>query len=75
MTLAYITHPDCRLHDWLPALAAFRPEMLFVSAGFDAHREDDMAMLSIACARPERRGAPPSSRRSLVGAGHDYCVI
>ena len=32
---------------WLPALAAFRPEMLFVSAGFDAHREDDMAMLKL----------------------------
>ena len=32
---------------WLPALAAFRPEMLFVSAGFDAHREDDMAMLNL----------------------------
>jgi acetoin utilization deacetylase AcuC-like enzyme len=30
---------------WLPALETFRPEMLFVSAGFDAHREDDMAML------------------------------
>jgi acetoin utilization deacetylase AcuC-like enzyme len=30
---------------WLPALGAFNPEMLFVSAGFDAHREDDMAML------------------------------
>ena len=32
---------------WLPALAAFTPEMLFVSAGFDAHREDDMAMLKL----------------------------
>ena len=32
---------------WLPALAAFKPEMLFVSAGFDAHREDDMAMLRL----------------------------
>jgi acetoin utilization deacetylase AcuC-like enzyme len=32
---------------WLPALAGFRPEMLFVSAGFDAHREDDMAMLKL----------------------------
>ena len=30
---------------WLPALRAFRPEMLFVSAGFDAHREDDMSQL------------------------------
>jgi acetoin utilization deacetylase AcuC-like enzyme len=27
---------------WLPALNRFRPQMLFVSAGFDAHREDDM---------------------------------
>ncbi len=30
---------------WLPALAGFAPEMLFISAGFDAHREDDLAML------------------------------
>lgn len=27
---------------WLPALEHFQPEMLFISAGFDAHREDDM---------------------------------
>ncbi|MDD3517674.1 MAG: histone deacetylase family protein [Chromatiales bacterium] len=27
---------------WLPALEAFRPELILVSAGFDAHREDDM---------------------------------
>ena len=33
---------------WLPALDAFRPEMIFISAGFDAHREDDMAMLGLA---------------------------
>ncbi len=32
---------------WLPALDAFKPEMLFVSAGFDAHRDDDMAMLNL----------------------------
>jgi len=30
---------------WLPALEAFRPQMIFFSAGFDAHIEDDMAML------------------------------
>ncbi len=30
---------------WLPALEAFKPEMIFFSAGFDAHAEDDMAML------------------------------
>ena len=30
---------------WLPALEEFKPEMIFVSAGFDAHREDEMARL------------------------------
>jgi acetoin utilization deacetylase AcuC-like enzyme len=33
--------------DWLPALETFKPEMLFISAGFDAHRDDDMAMLNL----------------------------
>jgi acetoin utilization deacetylase AcuC-like enzyme len=32
---------------WLPALDEFKPEMLFVSAGFDAHRDDDMGMLNL----------------------------
>ena len=32
---------------WLPALERFQPEMLFISAGFDAHRDDDMAMLGL----------------------------
>ena len=32
---------------WLPALDAFSPQMLFISAGFDAHREDDLAMLQL----------------------------
>ena len=32
---------------WLPALEAFRPEMLFVSAGFDAHREDELGQLGL----------------------------
>ncbi len=30
---------------WLPALEDFRPQMIFVSAGFDAHREDPLAGL------------------------------
>jgi acetoin utilization deacetylase AcuC-like enzyme len=30
---------------WLPALEDFRPELVLFSAGFDAHVEDDMAML------------------------------
>jgi acetoin utilization deacetylase AcuC-like enzyme len=32
---------------WLPALERFRPRMLFVSAGFDAHREDIMSGLGL----------------------------
>ncbi|MBI3479696.1 MAG: histone deacetylase family protein [Nitrosomonadales bacterium] len=32
---------------WLPALQRFQPEMIFFSAGFDAHRDDDMAMLRL----------------------------
>jgi len=32
----------------LPALEAHRPEILFVSAGFDAHREDPLANLKLA---------------------------
>jgi acetoin utilization deacetylase AcuC-like enzyme len=32
---------------WLPALNAFRPQMIFISAGFDAHREDDMGQLGL----------------------------
>jgi len=31
--------------DWLPALAAHRPQLLLVSAGFDAHRMDPLAQL------------------------------
>jgi acetoin utilization deacetylase AcuC-like enzyme len=32
---------------WIPALDKFRPELVIFSAGFDAHAEDDMAMLSL----------------------------
>ena len=32
---------------WLPALHEFAPQMVFVSAGFDAHRDDDMASLGL----------------------------
>jgi acetoin utilization deacetylase AcuC-like enzyme len=32
---------------WVPALAEFRPELVIFSAGFDAHMEDDMAMLRL----------------------------
>ena len=32
---------------WLPALDAFRPQLIYISAGFDAHREDDMGNLGL----------------------------
>jgi acetoin utilization deacetylase AcuC-like enzyme len=32
---------------WLPALESFKPEMVFISAGFDAHRDDELAMLNL----------------------------
>lgn len=32
---------------WLPALAQHQPQMLFLSAGFDAHYEDDMASMGL----------------------------
>ena len=32
---------------WLPALEAFQPQMLFISAGFDAHVDDDMSGLAL----------------------------
>jgi acetoin utilization deacetylase AcuC-like enzyme len=31
--------------DWLPALERFRPQLIVISAGFDAHRDDDMSQL------------------------------
>jgi acetoin utilization deacetylase AcuC-like enzyme len=32
---------------WMPRLEAFRPEMIFISAGFDAHREDELGQLGL----------------------------
>lgn len=32
---------------WLPAIERFEPEIIFVSAGFDAHVDDDMSQVSL----------------------------
>ncbi len=32
---------------WMPALERFAPQMLFISAGFDAHREDDLGQMGL----------------------------
>lgn len=35
------------LHEWLPAIQDFRPELFLLSAGFDAHVNDGMAFLRL----------------------------
>jgi len=32
---------------WLPALHKFAPQMIFISAGFDAHEDDDISMIRL----------------------------
>jgi acetoin utilization deacetylase AcuC-like enzyme len=32
---------------WMPRLEEFRPQMVFISAGFDGHREDDLGQLGL----------------------------
>jgi len=32
---------------WLPAIDAFEPQLVMISAGFDAHVEDDMSSLKL----------------------------
>ncbi|MEY2618386.1 MAG: hypothetical protein RL522_1388 [Pseudomonadota bacterium] len=47
---AYTRGPEIRAlieREWLPRLEAFRPEMIFISAGFDAHRDDDLGRLGL----------------------------
>ena len=33
--------------NWMARLEAFRPEMVFISAGFDAHRDDELGQLGL----------------------------
>jgi acetoin utilization deacetylase AcuC-like enzyme len=34
-------------YQWLPRLERFKPEMIFISAGFDAHRDDDLGRMGL----------------------------
>lgn len=38
---------DAIEQQWLPALRTHKPDMIFISAGFDAHKEDPMADLNL----------------------------
>jgi acetoin utilization deacetylase AcuC-like enzyme len=71
-------------NDWLPALRRFQPQMLFVSAGFDAHRDDGMAFLRFAdadyawvTARLREVAARHADGRivSLLEGGYDLGVL
>jgi acetoin utilization deacetylase AcuC-like enzyme len=47
---AYTRGPEIRgliEANWMPRLEAFAPQMIFISAGFDAHREDDLGQLGL----------------------------
>ena len=32
---------------WIPRLEQFKPQMIFISAGFDAHRDDDLGQMGL----------------------------
>ncbi len=38
---------DAVEREWIPALERFQPQLVFVSAGFDAHRDDPLAYLKL----------------------------
>jgi acetoin utilization deacetylase AcuC-like enzyme len=47
---AYTRGPQIREiidQTWMPRLEAFAPQMVFISAGFDAHREDELGQLGL----------------------------
>ena len=47
---AYTRGPQLRElieHTWIPRLEAFAPQMIFISAGFDAHRDDELGQLAL----------------------------
>ena len=53
---------------WIPRLEEHRPEMIFISAGFDAHREDDLGQLGLV----EQDYAWITSRLKDVAARHSH---
>jgi acetoin utilization deacetylase AcuC-like enzyme len=52
---------------WLPAIDAFCPQLVVVSAGFDAHQADDMANLRFV------EGDYAWVTREIVHAAHRHC--
>jgi acetoin utilization deacetylase AcuC-like enzyme len=47
---AYTRGPAVRemiTQQWLPAIERYKPELILISAGFDAHRDDDLGQLGL----------------------------
>lgn len=38
---------EAAIEHWLPALHEFEPQLIFISAGFDAHQADDISQLNL----------------------------
>ena len=58
---------DAVTREWLPRLAAFQPQLLLVSAGFDAHRADPLAQLELENADYHWLG------KTLTGVAAEHC--
>jgi acetoin utilization deacetylase AcuC-like enzyme len=54
-------------HEWRPALARFRPDLILISAGFDGHRDDPLSSLALTAA-----GYASLTRRVLALA-REHC--
>ncbi|GEN24553.1 deacetylase [Halomonas cupida] len=71
-------------HHWIPALEEFRPQLVLVSAGFDAHREDPLGELCledqdfywITCKALEIAGRHANGRLvSVLEGGYNLAVL
>jgi acetoin utilization deacetylase AcuC-like enzyme len=63
---------DAVENHWLPALNSFAPEMIFVSAGFDAHRDDDTSGVSLSEQIVAAAAGPASGRIvSVLEGGYE----
>ena len=56
---------------WIPALNQFQPQLIFISAGFDAHRDDDMGGLALR----EADYAWVTEELKTLAAAHAECRI
>ena len=64
---------------WIPAIDAFAPQTIFVSAEFDAHREDDMSHLLWTAisglAQLVTRVEPQRLRRAFAMTDHNTTIV